>query len=197
MFSCAEGAIPSLLFLMNYKIEREENMPQDRPNPQKQDISKSTVSKIYTGDDARYNPTKGETALWTAVITQALMDAGSASAKPEAQHEKAKAIRWLLGNSEDFITVCQNAGKDPAYIREKAKKAIARGCVWRRGMQEQRAEKPAPLPSLQKKYHIPAAPPNQPVVTRKLHHMPSLVSRSINSAWPQAQPAATFITSRM
>lgn len=178
-------------------------MPQDRPKPQKQDISKSTVSKIYTGDDSRHNPTKGETALWTAVITQALMDAGSASAKPEAQHEKAKAIRWLLGNSEDFITVCQNAGKDPAYIRAKAKEAIDRGCVWRRGMEEQRAEKTAncitsgnSLPPLQKKYHIPVAPRNQPQVKRNLHRLPPLISRSSYAAWPQSEPMPAYITSR-
>lgn len=66
------------------------------------------------------------------------MDAGSESKKPEAKHEKAKALRWLLGNSDDFITVCLNAGYCPEYVRAKAKKAIERGCVWRQGMEEQR-----------------------------------------------------------
>lgn len=107
----------------------------------KQEISNTPVSKDNSSafHNEPFNPVKGEMALWTAVITQALMDAGSESRKPEAQHEKARAIRWLLGNSEDFITVCQNAGLSPQYVRSKAKSAIERGCAWRRGMAEQRA----------------------------------------------------------
>lgn len=105
---------------------------QARPNnkPQVADIS------AMSQKESPFNPTRGEEALWSAVITQALMDAGSKSRKPEAVQEKAKAIRWLLGDSEDFHTVCQNAGLDPAYVREKAKAAIARGCVWRKGLEK-------------------------------------------------------------
>lgn len=91
--------------------------------------------------DSDFNPASGEMALWKAVITQALMDAGSESKKPEAQHEKAKAIRWLLGFSDDFVTVCLNAGKNPERVRDDAKAAIARGCVWRQGMAEKRQKK--------------------------------------------------------
>ncbi|MCH2546844.1 MAG: hypothetical protein MK052_04445 [Alphaproteobacteria bacterium] len=131
---------------------------------QNQDLSKFSVSKRECDafDQDAFNPVKGETALWTAVITQALMDAGSESRKPEAQHEKAKAIRWLLGNSEDFITVCQNAGRDPQVIRHKAMAAIERGCVWRQGMAEKRAASKALPSKLERKYYIPTTPKNQP-----------------------------------
>lgn len=129
----------------------------------KQEISNFHVSKsnIHDSDAAAYDHVKAEKALWAAVITQALMDAGSESRKPEARHEKAKAIRWLLGNSEDFITVCQNAELDPQYVRSKAKAAIERGCVWRRGMAEKRRPTEANSPD-GRKYYVPTAPLNQP-----------------------------------
>jgi len=194
MFLWLESNSQPLFFLMNYNIEKEESMPQDHPNTQKQDISRNTVSKSDINDERSYNPTKGEAALWTAVITQALMDAGSASAKPEAQHEKAKAIRWLLGNSEDFITVCQNAGKDPSYIRQKAKEAISRGCVWRRGMQEQRMEAhpSTPLmPTTEKKYYIPVSPPNQPKPPHRTRSSIIPITRNRTyAAWQQSSSAA-------
>ncbi len=74
----------------------------------------------------------GERALWRAVITQALMDAGSESKKPEMKFERAQAISWLSGLSPDFSATCLMAGFDPLYIRQKAKEAIARGCAWRK-----------------------------------------------------------------
>lgn len=197
MFLWLESNSQPLFFLMNYNIEKEESMPQDHPNTQKQDISRNVVSKFDTDDERSYNPTKGEAALWTAVITQALMDAGSASAKPEAQHEKAKAIRWLLGNSEDFTTVCQNAGKDPSYIRQKAKEAIARGCVWRRGMQEHRAEVHSTAntaPSSEKKYYVPVSPPHQhkPPQRMQASIIPMTRNRTY-AAWQQSSSASVPI----
>ncbi len=72
-----------------------------------------------------------ETSLWRAVITQALMDAGSNSAKMELRKEKARAIAWLSGVSEEFDLVCHLANLPPHYVRKKAKEAMARGCKWR------------------------------------------------------------------
>lgn len=72
-----------------------------------------------------------EPSLWRAVITQALMDAASQSQKPEAHKHRHDAIEWLRGDSEDFMSVCEYADLDPAYIREQAALALARGCVWR------------------------------------------------------------------
>ncbi len=74
---------------------------------------------------------KGEKALWTAVITQALMDAGSNSSKRDMRLIKAQAISWLTGMSEDFIEVCMMAQLHPAYVRDRALKAIKNGCQWR------------------------------------------------------------------
>lgn len=74
---------------------------------------------------------RGEHALWSAVITQALMDALSKSRSVEACYHKQEAIHWLTGNSKDFITVCLFAGFDPDYIRKKAKRAISNPNPWR------------------------------------------------------------------
>jgi len=73
----------------------------------------------------------GFKALWRAVITQALMDAGSNSAKGEFKKEKARAISWLHSDSEDFKEVCSLADLDPTYVRRKAKEALKNGCKWR------------------------------------------------------------------
>jgi hypothetical protein len=127
------------------------------PENKKQEISNNFVPNRENSPyaPAPYNPVKGEMALWTAVITQALMDAGSQSAKPEAQHDKAKATRWLLGNSEDFVTVCLNAGLEPKVIRQKAMAAIERGCVWRQGMAEKRLRPSTPPPIHTKRIRPP------------------------------------------
>jgi len=73
----------------------------------------------------------GEESLWKAVITQALMDAGSNSAKREARVDRARAISWLSGRSCDFLTVCSIAGLEPEYVIERAGQALKRGCKWR------------------------------------------------------------------
>lgn len=136
-------------------------------NTNKQELSANHVSKRdkETLDETIYNPVKGEMALWSAVITQALMDAGSESKKREAQKEKAKAIRWLLGNSADFQIVCLNAGLNPVYVRQKALEAIARNCVWRRNNTEPLPKNhfPSQFPPLStKQYYIPKRPAYQP-----------------------------------
>lgn len=130
-------------------------------NHKKQEISNISVPKREAGvyEPESYNPVRGETALWKAVITQALMDAGSQSNKNEAQHDKAKAIRWLLGNSEDFVTVCLNADLDPQSVRKKAMAAIERGCIWRQGMAKKRLNNATAIsparPPLQRKSMLP------------------------------------------
>lgn len=73
----------------------------------------------------------GHKALWRAVITQALMDAGSNSKKIEMKKIKMKAVSWLNGDSEDFYEVCALAGLEASYVKRKAKEAIKNGCKWR------------------------------------------------------------------
>ncbi len=70
-------------------------------------------------------------AIWAAVITQALMDAGSNSKKLEMRRQKAHAISWLNGGCDDFLEVCELAGLDSEYVKKKAKEAIKNGCKWR------------------------------------------------------------------
>ena len=78
------------------------------------------------------DPTKGENALWRAVITQALMDAGSHSQKNNMRLERAQAISWISGTSTDFYDVCAMADMNPDYVKRKSKEAIKRECKWRK-----------------------------------------------------------------
>jgi hypothetical protein len=91
---------------------------------------------------------RGERALWRAVITQALMDASSHSQKMELKYEKSQALCWLTGNSEDFRSVCENAGFDPLYIRQQAVEALERDCQWRMPAQPKRTTIPTQEPEL-------------------------------------------------
>ena len=79
----------------------------------------------------RTNPVAGEEALWRAVITQALMDAASQSKKPEQQMAREQARRWLTKSCDDFNTVCDYAGMEPAYVRRMAKQALMQQSHWR------------------------------------------------------------------
>ena len=74
----------------------------------------------------------GEQALWRAVITQALMDAGSKSVKREAKVHRAQAIAWFSKRNPDFQLVCTLAGLEVDYVFERAQKAIRQDCKWRK-----------------------------------------------------------------
>jgi len=87
--------------------------------------------KAPLADEQTFNPTRGEQAMWRAVITQALMDAASNSKKPEALYFKGEALHWLLEGGQDFSTVCYYAGLEPDYVRRMAKQALMRGFRWR------------------------------------------------------------------
>ena len=78
-----------------------------------------------------YNTVRGETALWVAVITQAMMDALSRARNSEAMYHKHEAIRWLSDNSKDFRLVCMLAERDPDAIRRQAKRALVSPVSWR------------------------------------------------------------------
>ena len=78
-----------------------------------------------------YNPVRGESAMWIAVITQAMMDALTQSTSSEALYHKHESACWLSGRSPDFVTVCLLAGLDPDYVRTRAKRALAAPRQWR------------------------------------------------------------------
>lgn len=96
----------------------------------KKKIKRHKIENIEWLNDPN-RPVRGETALWVAVITQAMMDALSKAKNNEARYHKYEAINWLTGNSKNFVTVCLNAGLDPNYVRRKAKRAIASPTLWR------------------------------------------------------------------
>lgn len=82
----------------------------------------------------------GERAVWKAVILQMLEDATSEAKKPQDSRNREHARAWLDGTSQDFHTVCDLAGFDPAYIRSKVKKALAAPADWRRNATHAKAE---------------------------------------------------------
>lgn len=93
-----------------------------------------------------------ETALWRAVIVQAIEDATSRDRpeKPDekgidrklrnareagravALHERNSARIWLLRNSADFREVCHLALLDPDAVREQAQALSRDGWLTRR-----------------------------------------------------------------
>lgn len=81
--------------------------------------------------DGPHDSSYHERSMWRAVITQALMDAGSKSKKQEMRYDRAQAISWLSGTSPDFYAVCAMADLDPEYVKLKATQAIKQGCKWR------------------------------------------------------------------
>ena len=78
-----------------------------------------------------YNYSDCEQGVWRAVIVQALMDASSNSAKKENIQVKEEALVWLRGKSTDFASVCHYAGFEPSFVKEMARQALLRNCVWR------------------------------------------------------------------
>lgn len=76
--------------------------------------------------------TAGETALWRAVILQAVYDARSNNRKVWDRHNKELCRVWLTGNSTDFEMVCDYAGYNPEYIRAHVKKALDKDDLWRK-----------------------------------------------------------------
>lgn len=92
--------------------------------------SRSKTSSVSWLEEA-YDTAQGETALWVAVITQAMMDALSKCKKSDSQFQKSEAKHWLTSSSKDFIDVCIAAGLNPDYVRRKAKKALTSPSPWR------------------------------------------------------------------
>jgi len=63
--------------------------------------------------------------LWVAVLGKAVHDAFFTSGKQEIDYYDARlALSWLDGNSTDFKTVCQLAGRDSSYVKKKLEPKI-------------------------------------------------------------------------
>ncbi len=57
--------------------------------------------------------------VWRSVILQAILDATSNSIKKKTKIQKIKALKWLEGDSPDFLEACCYAGFDPEYIQKR------------------------------------------------------------------------------
>ncbi|MFO0389871.1 MAG: hypothetical protein ACK502_09185 [Alphaproteobacteria bacterium] len=114
--------------LTTNNLQHSKTKSSPHQNLKKRKRNKHDYQYWLTGP---YNSARGETALWVAVITQAMTDALSNSRNPETLVHKHEAIRWLTSNSNDFRTVCHYAGMDPDYVRRKAKRSIAHPTSWR------------------------------------------------------------------
>ena len=68
-----------------------------------------------------------EKRLFVAVLSQAVHDAFS-SHVPRLEKQQAQA--WLMSNSKDLKTICENAGRSAQYVVEKIRKRILEANGW-------------------------------------------------------------------
>ena len=68
-----------------------------------------------------------ERKLFVAVLSQAVHDAFSSHVPG---HEKKQAQAWLLGNSQDFRDICENAGRDARYVTTRIRRKILQANGW-------------------------------------------------------------------
>ena len=80
-------------------------------------------SAVYTSDKMD-GPEK---KLFIAILSQAVHDAFSSHVPP---FEKRAARSFLTSNSSDFRHICEMAGRDANYVREKIRKKVLRDHGW-------------------------------------------------------------------
>ncbi len=68
-----------------------------------------------------------EKRLFVAVLSQAVHDAFS---NHVSGVERRQAQAWLLGNSNDFKNICENAGRDSKYVITRIKRKILQANGW-------------------------------------------------------------------
>ena len=68
-----------------------------------------------------------EKRLFIAVLSQAVHDAFAVHVP---KHEKQQAQAWLLGNSQDFRIICENAGRDSRYVITRIRRKILQPNGW-------------------------------------------------------------------
>jgi hypothetical protein len=71
-----------------------------------------------------YNDISPEVALRKAIILQAIKDATSSSKSKIDKENKIIAREWLYGNDPYFVTICEEAGYEPSYVRSIASEFI-------------------------------------------------------------------------
>ena len=68
-----------------------------------------------------------EKRLFIAILSQAVHDAFAPLVRPL---EKQAARNFLTGDSPNFRHVCEMAGRDHAYVRERIRKKVLRDKGW-------------------------------------------------------------------
>ena len=83
-----------------------------------------------------------ERALWTAVLARACLDAfrgppnlnmtlkSNRSHKNQADYDRDQARHFFLSGGEYFKEVCEMAGRNPIYVKEKARKLLLSKNGW-------------------------------------------------------------------
>jgi hypothetical protein len=94
-----------------------------------EELNRYPTETIPECEDPGYSygyDTGNESALWQAVIIQAILDTLSIATNAHARRYKAQSILWLSLNNKDFILVCEMAGLIPSSVIKIANKAIKR-----------------------------------------------------------------------
>ena len=68
-----------------------------------------------------------ERKLFIAVLSQAMHDAFS---EHVTGLERRQAQSWLTDNSEDFKKICENAGRNAKYVKQKIERIILKTGSW-------------------------------------------------------------------
>jgi hypothetical protein len=83
-----------------------------------------------------------EQALWIAVLSRAALDAFQGAPNVNFKHrqnvslgnhfkyDQDQARHFFLHGGEHFREICEMAGRNPAYVREKVKKLLLRSNGW-------------------------------------------------------------------
>ena len=83
-----------------------------------------------------------EKSLWVAVLCRAALDAfkgppqldmnrrANVSHKNHYNYNKDQARHFFLNGGEHFNEICEMAGRNPKYVKEKARKIILRANGW-------------------------------------------------------------------
>jgi hypothetical protein len=70
-----------------------------------------------------------ERQLWCAVLDRALRDATgnirTVGSPAERERLREDALRWFVGNDDDFRRACEAAGLDPDRVRDHALQLIS------------------------------------------------------------------------
>ena len=90
--------------------------------------SNSSFRNSFTNSFSEHNyAMEPEQKLFVAVLTQAVRDAF----KTADNISKDSARSWLLGGSKEFQNICEFAGRNHAYVRERIKNKVLKDKGWR------------------------------------------------------------------